>query len=314
MVRSSIPPVLSLGAFVLLLGACGGPDLAQLEVEQRALEREVAVLRSNVATMRARMQAEDLIPSGPAGASTVGPRGGLAGELSFSVTRSGQLPELELPGEPERRSDTDCGWRFSAPWLEAISDLSLEKSGSGRSSPILLQLDGSNLSPHAMPPRFERSCSGAFRVQPKYIFFSPWSPDAVEGTWTLSVDEAIPVPRAIDGRGMYWIYPGTSLTFSFEGAWDESWGDFGLVFDARLLPVGTPDRPRLVPSGQASVSALGQTREGRENRLGLKIETPPSGSSWELVVATPGDGPWVLIETLFIGNEERSLVVSAEGS
>lgn len=298
----------------LLLGACGGPDLAQLEVEQRALEREVEVLRNNVATMRARMQAENLLPRGPAGTATTGPKGGLAGSLSFSVTRQGQLPELPELGEPERRSETDCGWRFSAPWLEPVSDLALEKSGSGKASPILLHQDGARLSPHAMPPRFERSCSGAFRVQPKYIFFSPWSPDAVDGPWALSVDEAIPVPRAGDGRGMYWIYPGTSLTFAFEGAWDPAWGDFGLVFDARLLPVGTAEQPRLRPAGMASVTALGQTREGNDNRLGLELDTPPGEAAWELVVATPEDGPWVLIETLFIGNDDRSLVVTAEGS
>jgi len=82
----------------------------------------VAVLRKKVEEMRGQVKAMGLAPSGPTSDGEA-PIGGndLAGQLSFTAARQGRPPALPSPGEPERRGNTDCGYRFSVPWLEAIS-------------------------------------------------------------------------------------------------------------------------------------------------------------------------------------------------
>ncbi|MBX2798785.1 MAG: hypothetical protein KTR31_13990 [Myxococcales bacterium] len=301
------PPLL------VLLVACGGPDLAKLEVEQQALEREVGVLRTDVQSMREQMQAMGMLPEGPANGAVAGPSAGLDGQLTFTATREGPLPALPSLPEPQRRSGTKCGWRFFAPWLDQVSDISLDRTGSGKSSPILLLQAGEELTAHANLPKFERSCSGAFRVQPRYIFFSPFDDeDAVSGPWTLALDDAVPLARGGDGQGMYWVFPGTTLTFTFDGDWVPEWGAFGVTVDARLLTVGTPEQPQRAPTAMAQLEVLGKRKSGRENRLGLVLETDPPTEAWTVRVESPADGPWVLLQTLWVGNEEQALVVAGE--
>ncbi len=299
-------------AVLTCLLACGA-DLARLEVEQQALEREVGVLSRQVAQIRAQMQDMGMLPRGPVGGGVVAPAEGLAGELAFEVTRDGAVPALPALDDPERRPGTGCGWRFFAPWLDAVSDLTLERTGSGRASPIRLLHDGAPLTPHASVVKFERECSGSFRVQPRYIFFSPRSADAVEGAWTTVVNPAIPLPRGGDGRPMYWVFPGTTMTFSFSEGWrTEEWGSFGVRFDARLLAVGERGLPHRQPQAPAEVRVPGQRKAALDNRLGLVAEGPAPRGPWTIEVASPEHGPWVLIETLIVGNEERALVVTAE--
>ena len=298
---------------VTLLGGCG-PDLAELETEQRALEREVRVLRRNVADMRERMQSMGMLPSGPTSVAEAGPDQVLEGALTYTVTRSGTLPELPALGEPERRANTECGWRLFGPWLEQVSDLTLEKSGSGKSSPIVLSHNGRALEPHATVPKFERACEGAFRVQPRYVFFSPFAADDVDGTWTVGVADTVPLPRGGDGRGMYWVYPGTELAVAFQGSWNPEWGEFGVSFDSRLLAVGTAEDHRRQPTASATVEILGEQRTASAGRLGLAATLPPPSGPFTLTVASPQDGPWVLVETLWVGNDEQAVVVTAEGA
>lgn len=288
-----------------------GPDLSELEVRQRALEREVDVLGRHVGHMRSQMQAMGMLPTGPAGGAVVAPTERIEG-IAMTARRVGEVPTLPPLPEPERRPGTACGWRFFSPWLDTVSDITLERTGSGRASPIRLLHDGVALTPHAAPPRFERECGGAFRVQPRYVFFSPSAPDQVGGEWTLALDERVPVPRADDGRGMYWVYPGTALEFSFEGAWAEEWGPFSVQFDARLLAVGVPEQPRRQPQSPAEVSVLGQRKTALDNRLGLVVDGTVPPDQWTLTVTTPEFGPWVLVETLLVGNSSRALVVTAE--
>ena len=168
------------------------------------------------------------------------------------------------------------------------------------------------LMPHALPPKFEKECSGAFRVQPRYIFFSPRTADAVGGPWSLTVDEAIPLERGGDGRGMYWVFPGTALTFQFDRGWDASWGQLEVRLDARLLAVGVPEHPKRRPQAPAEVEVLGLRESALDNRLGVAITPEPPDASWSLTVRSPEGGPWVLLESLVIGNDDRSLVITAE--
>jgi len=292
-----------------LFPGCQSENVTRLEVHQRALDREVDVLSTDLARMRAEMQAIGMIPGGPGGPQLPPANSALSGKLSARVERLGQIPALPPLKPPERRQNTECGWRFHTPYLSAISDLNLDKAGGGRSSPIQLLHDGQPLDAHAAPPKFERACAGAFRVQPKYVLFSPDAADATDGSWALALDPQLPMPRGGDGAPTYWVYPGTTLTVTFDRGWDPAWGEFAVSVDARLVPVGTAALPNAAPAGTARVNVLGETAASGTNRLGLSATPPAPTDEWTLDVSTPADGPYVLVESLVVGNETTALVV-----
>jgi hypothetical protein len=289
-------------------------DLAALEDEQQSLEKEVEVLRRNVEEMRALMQAMDALPDGPSADERADddPANDLARAIPLTVERTGDPPQLPPTGPPERRDNTACGYRFAVPWLEALSDQALEMAGAGRASPLVLTQDGKPLSPHAGPLAFERNCRGAFRHQPRFVFFS--AADAVDnvgGSWALQLSEEVPLPLGNDGEA-HWVYPGTELRFAFDAGWRaEAWGPMRVTVDARLLYVGSPEAPDALGSGEARIAFLDLDRSGSDPRLTLTHTPPNPDQPWVLTVSSPADGPYVLIDTLTLGNDEHSLIVAA---
>lgn len=299
------------------LWVVGCYDLAALEAEQQSLEKEVEVLRANVEEMRDLMQAMGAMPRGPAAeegpAAEADPGDAdLARAIPIRVERSGQAPQLPSPGAPERRENTACGYRFAVPWLEALSDQGLEMAGAGRASPLRVLQDGRPLTPHAGPLAFERNCKGAFRHQPRFVFFSP--PDAVDnvgGAWTLQLSDEVPMPLGNDGEA-HWVYPGTELVFTFDAGWRaEDWGPMRVSFDARLLYVGTPEDPDTLGSGSARLQFLDHDQTTDEPRLTVTHAPPNPDGPWTLTVSSPADGPYVLVDRLSLGNDEHTLVVAS---
>ncbi|MEQ1567051.1 MAG: hypothetical protein ABMA64_15540 [Myxococcota bacterium] len=310
-----LPPTSSRSLVWLVIASGCGPDLARLETEQQALEQEVAVLRKKVEEMRVQVKAMGVAPSGPTTDATAEIGGDdLAQTLRFTAERVGDPPALPPLSPPERRDATDCGFRIGLPWLEAISDQALEQTGSGRASPIVLFHAGRALTGHAGPNAYEKTCKFSFRHQPKYLFLSPEdSVENVQGTWTAALAPEVPLPRA-DDRPMYWTYPGTTLTLSFASGWDEAWGPMTVRLDARVLHVGTPEAPAPRNDVPATVRVLGFEQSETQPRLGFEHTPEPPTGPWTLEITSPSAGPYVLLETLVIGNADHSLVVTAEES
>jgi hypothetical protein len=298
-----------------LLG-CGGPDLAELETRQQQLDKEVAVLRQTVAELRGQMQAMGMVPSGPAAGTDMTVTGALdlSGQLELKVERVGEGPVFPPLGEPERRDTTDCGYRFPVPWLEPISDGALEATGSGRASPIQLNLDSRPLTPHAGPVQYEKTCKFAFRHQPRYLFLSPEDTVGnVAGTWEMRLASEVPLPRS-DEREMYWVYPGTTLSFRL-GPWNaEEWGELRVELDARVMAVGTPEAPNSRSPSAATATLPSFEAQSEDQKLGFSRTLPAQEGPWTLEISSPEDGPYVLLETLIVGNEKHALVVTAPGA
>src|SRR5262245_60079955 len=250
----------------LLLAGCG-PDLAAVETEQEALDKEVEVLQRNVDGMRLQMEAMGLVPAGPVGATGPAMAGtDLSSEMAWTVKRSGPIPKLggALPA-PERRDTTECGYRIHVPWLEALSDPALEQTGSGRASPLILLRNGKPLEPHANAPAYEKACRFAFRHMPKFLFLSPdGDVNAVSGTWTIELAKDVPIARGGDARPMYWTYPGQTLTFTFAEGWNPDWGPMSVQVDARVLYAGTPEQPAAEPGAPATISVMDQEESGSD--------------------------------------------------
>jgi hypothetical protein len=266
--------------------------------------------------MRARMQEMGLAPRGPTDVAGAGEaEHDLAGKIPVKVSRAGDPPTFPPMPAPERRDSTDCGWRLGVPWLEPLSDTVLEQSGGGRASPLLVFQDGRPLAPHALPAAFEKACRFSFRHGPKYVFLSPdGAVDAIGGTWSLGLDDAVPLPRGGDGRPMYWVYPGTTLTFELGAGWDEDrWGPLAVTVDARVVYVGTPEEPSPKPGAPVTVTFLGFEQSGRDKVFGLKHEPDPPDGPWTIEVVSPPGGPYVLLDTLRVGNDEHALALTGPG-
>lgn len=296
---------------VVSLLACGSDELTRLETRQRSLEREVAVLRQTVGDLRGQLQQRGITPSGPHGprvdaAGALAPLERLVDELPMTLRRTGVI-KAPLVGEPERRDDTDCGWRIDLAKYEPVSDFTLGGAGMGRASPLTLAIDGKPATPHSQPKDYEKGCEGAFRHQGRFLFFSPHAASSfgkIELAWSPDlplIDE--------EGRPRVWVYPGTTLDVALDGTWDEgTWGEPHVVFDVRVIPVG--------PVGPAQQPTL-RLPDGRELR---SFESPWRGSEVfsvgpdpvHLTLSSPEGGPFLLVEGLAIGNDSYAAVVTSK--
>jgi hypothetical protein len=313
--RVAVPVVPVAGWALGMVSGCG-PDLARLETEEEALTREVTTLRTDVAEMRSRMEQMGLLPSGPVAAAAAASSGesDLDQELKVRVTREGTPPTFKDLGAPERRKNTDCGWRFGVEWLQEISDQKLDQSGSGKASPLILMQDGKPLEPHATPQASEKGCGFGFRHMPVYLFFAPQrDAENITGSWSLGLSEDLPMKRGGDKHEVYWVYPGTTLTFAFDQGWAEEWGVPTVSLDARVLYVGTPESPASQPGSPAVVTFEGREFPSTESKLGLQEVIEPPQGPWTLEIASPSDGPYVLLHTLVVGNEQHARVLAVEG-
>ena len=221
------------------------------------------------------------------------------------VTRNGVA--AAIPGsKPPVRDQTNCGWHLERPALRYGSDLILNRSKMGRSSPYLLLENGTPLQPHAANEAHANRCAGAYRHAGARFEFSPtgYPEAATERTYSLEYDPRLAVPRA-DGRKLYWVYPGTELVFTFDGQWPDA--------DA-------------APELLASVKRVGQYKGRASYQIDwakpkwirgatpvIRSDQMPSTGTVRFAINSPVDGPLVVIDTLLIGTSDKAFVVTAEG-
>jgi len=312
----------------LALAGCASQELRALEDEQDALREEYDDLEGNVAALRNAMIESGLVTEQQAMAQAPVPgkvgkgKGGKGGkgkgkegnalpknalddEMAFKVSRTGDIPVL--PGLVEmERTQTECGFKFTLQELQPISDFPLNKQGYGKSSPVLLLQDGVAMTPHAMPTEFGGACTGSYRHAGYVFLFSPEGrpENAEKHKYTIALDPSLPLERGEDKRPMYWVYPGTTLTFEFGRGWDPSWGAARLDLSARVA--GEHISSAVVTWGENTV----ETDETGTLTIGQDTELP--GEPFSLTIASPEDGPYVLLNTLTMGNGANALVVTSE--
>ncbi|MEZ4322834.1 MAG: hypothetical protein R3F61_35530 [Myxococcota bacterium] len=300
---------------MLVLAGCS-PDLRvaekrqkELEIELAELDREVLELRSTLedagievkgkgrVRAKAKGRGRKARPSAPPEGANQTPTRERTADAGVAIERTGTPIALSIPGAPERVETTACGYRLEVPSLKGISDYPLNSRGLGKSGPVLLELDGVPLEPHALPADFEQRCGGAFRHAGTVVLFAP--PEPVElgsRVPSLSLDPRVPVPRGDDGRPMYWVYPGTELVVRID-RWDPSWGPAEASVVALVMGPGsaTFDLDGAVSTG-AGATNLTESLDGA-GPFTLKVRSDP-------------DGPFVLLDALTIGNPDDAVVVT----
>ena len=315
----------------LFLFSCAGGQLAELEEEHDALQAEYDDLRENVEGLKNEMVSLGLITQQQANArAKVAPKGGKTGkagkapagrrgrvhgnprpknelseQLTWTATRSGDPADLGSLGTAERAGG-DCGWKLTLESLQPLSDFPLNRDGFGKSGPVVLFEDGQPMTAHAMPEAFENTCSGAFRHAGYTFLFSPTGTveDGGRRTYTAALASDFPLARGDDERPMYWVYPGTTATFSFSSGWNAEWGE------SRLAIAG-----RLIGEGAAGLDAPGLERDlDTPGNFHIAEVIEPGAEAFTVEVQAPEGGPYVLIDTLTLGNPDNAVVVTAEAA
>lgn len=233
------------------------------------------------------------------------------------ITRDGAGPALTA-GPPKRGPNT-CDWTIAVPALERINDLALNRAQLGMVSPIVLLEDGQPLRPHATPPEFNDACTGAFQHQGRVVKFSPTGANAEAASthaYTLGLSPDLPL-RDATRHEAYWVYPGTTLRFSFpegyataaEGAAPAGPASFGVSVTALSLG-GTGATVRIT----SQEGEIGAPLTGAGEHTAAVLTPPAPTGPWTLTVTSPPDGPWVLLQRLVFGTKEDARhVIGAEG-
>lgn len=300
-----------------LVTACAGQQIAELEQEHTDLRAEYDDLEQNVVALRSEMVALGLINEQQATAKAAkapksgrAPRGRLPetrlkDTLGVTAERTGE--PTELPPLPEaERQDNPCGWKFFMRELQPLSDFPLNRDGLGKSSPLQLLENGTALKPHANPEDFADACTGSVRHAGFVFLFSPSgeADSPLEQTYTLALDPRFPMPRGDDDRPMYWVYPGTTATFTIDGAWDDQWGVGKLELGGRVIDLTTDGAQVTAPGIQETLSTGGDFIVTKE--LG------PTDGAFTIEVSSPANGPYVLLNQIQIGNPDNALVISSD--
>lgn len=301
-----------LAPLLLTLAACQNVELAQLETSQHELDdrhdavaRQVQELREDMIELGMVSRQKAVDAGGPRAQLNMAhqlPATELTAALPWTVERTGEPSPLpELP-EPER-TDTPCGWKYKVEALKPISDFVLNSSDLGKSSPLVLFEDGAPLKAHAFPKQFEQSCGGAFRHAGFVVLFSPTgdSPEAIEDhDYTLGLSSELPLLRGDDNRGMYWVYPGTTVTFTLSEGWSEDWGELWVDIAGRATAAASP----------LEITIADESFPIETADVAISTQPDMQQDAWTITLTSPADGPFAILDVLTIGNAENALVIT----
>lgn len=313
----------------LFLAGCASQELSALEAEQDQLRQEYDDLEANVSALRNQMIEAGLVTKqqavakapvpnkggkaskGAKPAATKGMEGNalpkhlLNDDITVEVTRAGEPPTLPALIDMER-TESECGFKYTLQDLQPISDFPLNKQGYGKSSPVMLLQDGTPMKGHAMPSEFSDACTGSYRHAGYVFLFSPEDrpENAEKHTYTVQLDPQVPMERGEDKRPMYWVYPGTTLTFSLGSGWDPTWGEATLDLAAKVA--GEHLSPAVVSYGETEI------KSDETGLLEISKSADLPNTPFTIDISSPEDGPYLLLNTLTLGNAANALVLTSE--
>ncbi len=210
------------------------------------------------------------------------------------VSRTGVGPIFAVT--PRRIGRYPCAFHAALPGLEALSDAALTLRGPGALSPIRVLQDGIPLTPHAARDATFGPCVGASTHAADGLRWTATDQAAAEHHWSVDADPALPLRNG--ATEAWWVYPGTTLRWSFANPWDAERGAFVVASQGRVVVPGTQGGVLRVVDLEGAVTE--SPLVGAAFVLGTLQGQGPSGP-WIVELSSPADGPWLLVERLEIG-------------
>jgi hypothetical protein len=292
--RSDTDASLALGGASVPLAGAGGAIRAKLEAEPN---RSSTALRLHVPAGGPVLVVTDLVVGmGDAATAVVGTLEGATSEIVATadtevedagprgaVSRAGRPPASVLT-LPDEIADP-CSVVIKTPELAALSDLRLfERYGYKEASPLQVLENGTPLTPHDR----RTGCVGGFAHPPNALLLKPSEPGAEGRTYTLSYDPDPESEVTIRGgrtQRISWVYPGTSVTWTFPEPLRD--GPHDLYADVVAFGGSAPARYE-TGDGSADIAAAGLDQRPR-------LSGRPDPGAWTVTVRSPEDGPTVLV-------------------
>lgn len=225
--------------------------------------------------------------------------------VASQVERTGTAPTF-TPGPPKRGKDSPCAWSSPFPMIERVGVHLLPALGLAGANPMVLRIHGRDLGAGTRPG--EEGCDGSWALQGRgalkqTLLFSPWE-EPVEGQAPAGVEvgfsDQVPL-LSNKNRRVWWVYPGTTLRVQVQGRWTPEMGPF-LAESVALAMTREPGRATLRVGDGPAV-----TFEGPSLWVKARLQAaPPPGESWTLEIASPADGPFLLVRTVTLGEEGAS--------
>jgi hypothetical protein len=217
------------------------------------------------------------------------------------VERIGSPPALPAVGPRLPIPDVPCSWRARLVPALPLDDYALNNAGAGMVSPVQIQEDGAILRPHGKNDELAGECKGVFNIHGDWIRLVPSSarPDPATRSYEATLSNAFPMVTQ-KGDQVWWIYPGTTGRFFFSEPWSDARGPFSV--DATALLFGSSDLPVTLRAGDAEPARFSG---GAALARAIFEGDAPRSSNWAIEVASPKNGPYVLLTALSLGQREQ---------
>jgi hypothetical protein len=225
---------------------------------------------------------------------------GLLERKGKAEVRTGLNPTaIERVGTPPRLSgllegatqESDCAWLVDPGVLSGLDTPTMTAAGQSKATPIRVRRNG-----EALPwlSGDEPACTPGVWFDGEGLHIVPNKKGDLSVV-RVGLDDEVPFDVPEETLPAWWVYPGNSLTFTFEDAWryeEEAFRTFllGHVFG------GDGGRAELLVNGEPlQIDVLG-------NRAWLAgTPTLPTTTPWTLEVRSPDDGPFVMLQNLAVG-------------
>lgn len=272
----------------------GWMDLGSLDLPDTAFRDELHMNEKGRTVLTARL-GEGLVALGATRPGDLDPA--RAPFVASAIERVGAAPAL--PPITPTRDTSACGFVAATPALTPLGDGPLGDLGAGAVSPVVVTQDGQPLRPHAPRADFAERCGGAFAHFGRELRLSPSDSAEADHAYALALSPDLPL-RTDAGETAWWVYPGTTLRFTFT----EPWPGAAPPAVHAIVRAVTPGTPTL-RAGGASVDLAGEA----VTRVGA-VTAGSTAGTWTIEVSAPAEGPYTLVEALAVGDgEDRAWLV-----
>ncbi len=229
------------------------------------------------------------------GSGELAPAELLEERVPLVATREGAPPTF--PPLTPKPLPAACAWQSRVRGFEPLSDGRLTAAGFGAVSPLRVLQDTRPLQPHAAVGG--AGCTASSYFVDAQMRFSPTETAAIGGaSFTLDLNPDVPL-HGPHGEEAWWVAPGTTLKLIVPA---------GVLTGARRVRV----QAAMPLAGEASATVwLDGGRPTTLAPVGAAVEAivagPATAASWTLSVASPADGPWLLLQRVVTGTHRNPI-------